>query len=409
MSLYVSAEDSADNPEFSWDGKFKNQTFEKDFSAETWPDKRNRLGIIGGVGGLAYGLAGIGTWVDLGATPIVKGLTIARLLVSLAGIFLFFASRRQTSSETMNKLWLAFFCPLGIYETVEAVLLYTPNLEFSVPFTLLIIFLMYLLIPQDLKTILWTSSLASILYVVALASFTVPKWTNCIQLALFFIFANILGAYLLLTRLKSERLRFAALQKVQKLNIQLQEEISQKKEINSKLEQLAITDELTGIFNRRHFMCCAEKEQDRFKRYGNTYCLLMFDIDNFKSVNDTHGHYVGDRVLTVVAQTLNSMRRTNDIFGRLGGEEFSMLLPQTELEQGLRLAERMREAISELQFDVPVKQITISIGLSEIGKDGYSFEEVLHQADEALYKAKELGRNQTQLFANKDKKMASQG
>jgi diguanylate cyclase (GGDEF)-like protein len=167
------------------------------------------------------------------------------------------------------------------------------------------------------------------------------------------------------------------------------------------LEQLASIDGMTGLNNRRHFLVLAESEWARFRRYARPLALLMMDIDLFKSVNDTHGHDVGDEVIKSVAGILQSQKRTSDIVGRLGGEEFALILPEATLDSAVAAGERLRQLVADYVITVAGRRIpiTISVGASICHADMSGVEELMKQADIALYDAKRSGRNRVCRFA----------
>jgi diguanylate cyclase (GGDEF)-like protein len=161
------------------------------------------------------------------------------------------------------------------------------------------------------------------------------------------------------------------------------------------LEKLAAIDPLTGISNRRQFESLARAELGRSQRYMRPLSLLMIDIDHFKQVNDRFGHEAGDRVLKFLANVLISAKRASDVVGRIGGEEFAILLPETSKEAALVIAERLRQlaqtcapAIAGEKLDV-----TISIGVAAASVRTSGMETLCRQADQALYEAKRSGRN----------------
>jgi len=166
------------------------------------------------------------------------------------------------------------------------------------------------------------------------------------------------------------------------------------------LEQLASLDAMTGLNNRRNFFVLAENEWSRFKRYGRPLAFLMIDIDHFKSVNDTYGHDVGDEVLKSVAHTLRHHKRTSDIVGRLGGEEFGLILPEATLDSAVAAGERFRQLVADCTIAVEGRSIavTISVGASVTGTKTTGIDEVLKEADVALYEAKRAGRNRVCRF-----------
>jgi diguanylate cyclase (GGDEF)-like protein len=162
--------------------------------------------------------------------------------------------------------------------------------------------------------------------------------------------------------------------------------------LNEHLEKLATTDALTDTFNRRRFYELLEDELQRAARYGKVFSLIMLDIDHFKRVNDTYGHIVGDQVLKRLAGVVRESQRVVDRLTRWGGEEFVVLAPETH--DALALAERIRERVREEPFPT-VGTVTISLGIAEHQK-GESGDDVLIRADQALYRAKENGRDRSE-------------
>ena len=165
------------------------------------------------------------------------------------------------------------------------------------------------------------------------------------------------------------------------------------------LFDMAMTDPLTKALNRRAFFRFAEREVLRASRHSKPLTALMFDIDHFKRVNDVHGHAVGDEVLTRLVSCVTQNIRDEDLLGRLGGEEFALVLPETEPLRAAILANRLREAVSDLSFDGKhgAFNVTISIGISEPGFADIDIMHALERADAALYKAKQNGRNRVEL------------
>ena len=165
--------------------------------------------------------------------------------------------------------------------------------------------------------------------------------------------------------------------------------------LNSELEQLAMTDFLTGLFNRRFFIQRSTDEVKRAKRNAEPLALLMLDFDEFKKVNDTFGHETGDLVLQQVASVMSTSLREIDILGRMGGEEFAVLLPNTSLEEALLLAERVRQSIENISFEKSkgLLKITASIGVAAFTDEMSDIDDLIRNADNALYQAKANGRN----------------
>lgn len=164
---------------------------------------------------------------------------------------------------------------------------------------------------------------------------------------------------------------------------------------------LSMTDVLTGLHNRRHFMQSAQRELDLAQRHGLPLALLILDIDHFKRVNDQHGHAVGDQVLIEVGRRCAQVLRATDLLARWGGEEFVVLLPNTGHEQAHQLAERMRETVAysaQLYAAQEAVRVTISIGVAgTVPQQPTTLDALVQQADRALYDAKHAGRNQVWL------------
>ncbi|SHL60544.1 diguanylate cyclase (GGDEF) domain-containing protein [Rhodanobacter sp. OK091] len=159
--------------------------------------------------------------------------------------------------------------------------------------------------------------------------------------------------------------------------------------------KLARRDGLTGIFNRQHFVSSAELQLQYCKKSGRQACLVLIDLDHFKVVNDTHGHAVGDRVLKRAVEACEQHLRSTDIFGRLGGEEFGIVLPECTLDQAVNRAEQIRVAIATAvtDDDMPGIPISASFGVATIARSGYELRQLLIHADDGLYLAKREGRN----------------
>lgn len=198
----------------------------------------------------------------------------------------------------------------------------------------------------------------------------------------------------------AQRWQYAALSLIALLFVILFSFAISLKKRNRKLHRLAMTDELTSIANRRRIMMQAEQERVKAIDTNQPLCFLILDLDHFKQVNDQYGHDVGDIALQQMCMTVSAMLRQQDHFGRTGGEEFLIVLPDTDKNAALAIAERLRQAIAAIQFaDMPKKmRITCSIGFSQ-----YKAEEALNvslaRADDALYQAKAAGRDQTKFKA----------
>ncbi|MBI4510035.1 MAG: diguanylate cyclase [Deltaproteobacteria bacterium] len=185
------------------------------------------------------------------------------------------------------------------------------------------------------------------------------------------------------------QIRLSSMLRIKELTDQLQQ-------ANAKLNQLAVTDPLTGLHNRRSLYAQLEREFGRAQRYGRPLTCTMIDIDFFKQVNDRYGHQVGDRVLRMVGDVLRATIRATDVAGRFGGEEFMILAPETGRDTATTLGERIRATVqgcSEAAGDgIPLVTVSVGIATTE-SLDGCGYDDLVHLADDALYRAKRDGRN----------------
>ncbi len=177
-------------------------------------------------------------------------------------------------------------------------------------------------------------------------------------------------------------------------------DISERKRMENKLRDLAITDSLTGARNRRYFLDRGKEELSRSLRYETPLCLLLIDADHFKQINDTYGHDAGDEVLKLLTAKARKVLRATDLFARFGGEEFAALLMQTNEQEALLTAERLRAAIAAMPLPMASEDffVTVSIGVAPFDACIDSIEELIRRADQAMYQAKKAGRNRVVIY-----------
>ena len=173
--------------------------------------------------------------------------------------------------------------------------------------------------------------------------------------------------------------------------------INEQKELEQRLRNLATTDELTGLLNRRAGYAAFEQLLKLAVRHNNDLCIAIMDLDNFKAINDNHGHQVGDKVLKSAANTFASRVRSSDVLMRWGGEEFLLVMPQTRPEDAFHVCEDLRQQLAEktLRTSTGDVQCTVSIGMRHLTEHNDSIKKLVKDADAALYRAKSLGKNRT--------------
>jgi diguanylate cyclase (GGDEF)-like protein len=174
------------------------------------------------------------------------------------------------------------------------------------------------------------------------------------------------------------------------------------KEVLQQTRELSITDGLTGLYNQMHFFELLDRETKNSQRHDMSYTLIIFDVDHFKNFNDSNGHLRGSETLKSIAAVMKRKFRSTDLLAKYGGDEFVIILPQTDKVGAYLAAERLREAVERQPFPgaetQPQKKLTISIGLASYPEHGLSDDEILNRADKALYFAKESGRNRTIIY-----------
>lgn len=203
----------------------------------------------------------------------------------------------------------------------------------------------------------------------------------------------LLGLLLLLLLLGLYTLHLAQLNlRIRSFNERLQDAEKQLLEKNAQLEQLSITDKLTGIYNRHHLDKVLLEQLALSKRHHRPLTVVLFDLDYFKELNDTHGHQMGDQILQDFAELVKNSVRVSDVFGRWGGEEFLLICPETTLQQAIGVADKIRSKLEQHEFEGGIRQ-RVSAGVMALS-EGMTVDQLLSAVDKQLYIAKESGRNQ---------------
>ncbi len=217
------------------------------------------------------------------------------------------------------------------------------------------------------------------------------------------VYVNVLGQLITNRRLFQQMERQIAVR-----TAELERLVAETRQLKEHYAQLSMHDQLTGLHNRRYFYDQVELALAQHKRYQSPFCLLVMDIDHFKAINDLQGHVFGDQVLIRVAETLKKHVRSTDILVRFGGEEFVVIFTNTYCDNGRIFAERMRDQIKSLRWDVNGEEvkITLSIGLYCVGPEGFAADQsfdidtIIHCADTALYHAKANGRDRVEVYSD---------
>jgi len=389
-------------PEFAvdaWRAEFASQKTEYAFRASIADVEVAAFWRAMLVCGPLYLVFIVSDYVQLGVMPAFWVILAARVFVCLLACFLAIRVRRDTArdGDTVSVAYLAtrrfFVAALGLAFVIYPL----SGRSYVELYPSLIVMLMagFFFIPAHFADRLLAG-------IVSIAGFNIEAaiWmhpsSHDLPLALLLMFATLVfGAMAACTGALMRRQHYADTMKQYRLNLRLSEEVASRIHLQQEALNLAHTDPLTGIANRRRFLDLAEKECARIRRYGGPLAAVTLDIDYFKSVNDTYGHAAGDAALIAVAETCKTILRASDLLGRMGGEEFSMLLPQTDATGAIVLAERLRGALAgkRIPFAGGALMLTATIGVSEWRGGEDTLEILLRRADDALYDGKNAGRN----------------
>lgn len=378
--------------------RFRDSNRERAFQKACLPETRTALFLLS-IGGVCAALATLqGAWSHLpheqAGYALGQGIRLLLLLGSLAAMLVALRADRPTTLLRTASLVLIFGC-------------LTLGLRMATPTTADVGLLEALFhVNRDGLTVIMVVAVAVLTLMIG--HFAINGLIFALALTGFLLIANSwsegLANPVSLTYGFSTAFVFvvALSQGIQRTRRQIYLARQQLQEANAQLHEIAIRDYLTGCFNRRHFYTLAEPELARARRHDTALSLLIFDLDHFKQVNDTHGHACGDALLCQTVEVIQGRLRISDTLARIGGEEFVVLLPETELEQARLLAERLRQAMAEHHFEHAGQRIavTASWGVAAARPDDTDIDMLLDRADRALYMAKKDGRNRVSLEAS---------
>jgi diguanylate cyclase (GGDEF)-like protein len=323
-------------------------------------------------------------------SPLMLVIVLAIRIILSAGCLGFILLLRRTNEPAHYDRWV-WYCTLFIV-TLQGMSAATrpPAYYGTFLFDLILILCCHLVIPNTLSYRLNSAVLASLLSLAILFLTREPAVLYMISIPTALFGANLIGLICSIRIYTYRRQQYRAIHETQQLNEQL--------------TRLAETDPLTGINNRRKFIALGTEELVRFQRYGHTFSLAILDVDFFKQVNDRYGHATGDAVLRGVVRCALAEIRTTDSFGRLGGEEFGLLMPETSLEAAAVVMERIRQRVqtTPLTMEAATIAVTFSAGVIEIYTGDHSFDDGLRRADQLLYQAKQHGRNRVEIQSTAD-------
>lgn len=318
-------------------------------------------------------------------SALFAGLATGRLLLMAGMIVLVRRLRREAQPARVDKL--VFISTLCFTALATVNFASRPATVWQADvFGVLAVFMFYTLTPQPLLY----RGLSGGIYTAAMLGVMVLTRDGLTQVERVGTVAGLLGANVI-----------GALVSIQLNNYRRQQyrALWEEQRARQFLEHLATTDSLTGVMNRRSFIEAAENEVHRFRRYGRQFAVIIIDLDFFKRINDTHGHLAGDRALLAFTALVRRTQRATDLFGRLGGEEFGLLLPETCLADAAAVAERLRAdcEANVIEVDGAQVRLTLSAGVAAVTREDASLDDLMRRADTALYRAKDGERNRVEV------------
>jgi diguanylate cyclase (GGDEF)-like protein len=376
-----------------WLAEFVNRETELAFQKHMQDVINRQFRAVLLVWGALLLLFAVPDWTALGPTPPFYHLLAYRLIIALALLAVVITIRPRTDFFTISNV-IAVIVVAG-FSGFMMEFFYRPDIVvWTVGVIMIQIMGLFMFVP-----IRFSLAFAGGLYGVVITMST--RWTmgtsgaNLIGLFFLLMLPFVLGAATALRLNFLQRRQFALLSQTEKINRELEKEISRRRELELELKEMAATDPLTGLYNRREYEILFRHEIERARRFDAPLSVCIADLDHFKDVNDTYGHEAGDEVLRRAADLIRKNVRTMDIIGRLGGEEFIILLPEAAGADAVVVGNRILEALASTDIDVGAAavRITVTIGIAQLLPDDHDLNAVIQRADAALYQGKEAGRN----------------
>jgi diguanylate cyclase (GGDEF)-like protein len=376
--------------------ELKPKELEERFRIKTLPNDTNQIVIVISIS-LLIVLGFLGLEIFLLPYKEVHPFWVpSRIVASIASLIAIGLIHRQSNPKRVDRVTFAWGLVIILHMFVINLTRprdYMPVIVWDILTISGIYFL--LILPSQYKiflAFLLTGS-SGVIWVINRVRLADPFESMAVLAAYFF--SNVYGIFVTVRHDRARRQHYALLNEETKSRRELTNRTRELEKAQEEMRCLAMTDPLTGISNRRHFMNQIAEELERTKRYGLPFSLMMIDVDNLKEINDTYGHKAGDKVLRSFAKHCLTKLRSVDRFARFGGDEFIALLVQTGPVKAKEVAARLLAGIEDLEIQVEKKsiRITVSIGLTTT-EDILPVEELIKRADEALYQSKNGGRNQ---------------
>jgi diguanylate cyclase (GGDEF)-like protein len=385
-----------------WSSEFSDPEMERSFQKHVQPIITNQLRIVLMIWGGILLLFAVPDYLALGLTRPFYYISAYRIII--AGLLLMMFFRIKPNTVIFKASYPVSMIAILGFSGFMLLFVFRPDINnwiIGVIMVQLIALIMFIPIRFFLS---FLAALYGVVITMVTRGIMGTTKDNLIGLFFLLMLPTVIGAATAIRLAILQRREFAVLTRAEKLNLELQSEIEQRLKLEEALKELAATDPLTGLYNRREYEMLFEHEVDRVRRSNLSLSLCLIDLDHFKKVNDTYGHNVGDEVLRRTADLLRDNMRAMDILGRFGGEEFILLLPDTGIDLAVTICERLLKDLSATDIDIGDSKIriTATAGITQLLPSDNDINSIIRRADAALYKGKQGGRNRVErdVYAN---------
>ncbi len=382
-----------------WLAEFSDRDTEASFQSHVQPIVTRQLRTALVVWGILLLLFAIPDYLGMGLTGPFYYLLAYRVVMAITLFILYLTITPETNIFKISYpvMWFVIVYISGFM----LFFIYRPDVVYLV-IGVLMIQLLALLVFIPIRFIMSFSAAVYGVFIILLTRFLLGTTAEK-MISLFVILLLPVGVGAATTHRLGimHRREYALWIKTQKINRQLEEEINRRIKLEAALQEMAATDPLTGLYNRRECDILFRHEMERANRLNTPLSVGLIDLDHFKQVNDTYGHAAGDEVLRRTARLFRENLRTMDIVGRWGGEEFIIMLPEMAIDQANITGNRLLQALAATDIDAgsALIKITATIGITQL-LPGDKMDEIISRADAALYKGKEAGRNRVEIMIN---------
>lgn len=377
----------------AWSGEFTDRTTEQAYREHVEKATASSLIVALRIWATLLVLFGLLDYLALGLSEGFIHLLSTRLLA--AGLLLLLAWRLHSRPRLATEGYAVTALEVVGFSLFFLIYIIRPDIvSWNIGVTLIILISLYIFVPNRvvLSNVGAAFGILGTIYCIALLD---VESTLLVGLTFVLAFPAIIGYAAGLRLQKGQRQQYALFTETVRVNQALQEEIKRREQLELELKLQATTDPLTGLFNRRQYESLFQRELERVRRHAVALSLCVVDLDHFKKINDEHGHDAGDQVLKQVSRLFVDTLRNTDIVGRFGGEEFILLLPDTDLRCALLVLGRLRERLQSacVLTEGLSLQVTATFAVTEVTNQDVCIEDVIRRADRALYDGKKSGRN----------------